>query len=237
MNKFKHHYYNSILKESDKNSGFYIGDIYCSDMYIRELPSFFKDLEVGGGFYVNDNELTSCKNFPSSVFDLDARNNKISSLEGISMIISSDIMAIVDLSENKISNVEELNKWSNVNLHSFTLSWNPLESLKGLENITISRIFECSYTHIKTLKYCPKSNQPIRYSVYNNKIESLEGCPKYISTLVISDNKIKSLKFLTAPTRSLYIKENDPIITYDDITNYYRDSGIYIPYSLTIIAD
>ena len=223
MNKFKHHYYNSILKEADSKNGVLSGDVYITGQFIRELPEFFKDIKVYGIFDVSRNLLTSLKNFPYSVNGFSVSHNKLTSLEGIPSTFNNvkynEISARFDY--NNISSCEEFYNITNENFHHLYINDNPIESLKGLENKTISITMNASRTKLKNLKYCPNVGaHGVSYIFYNCEIESLEGCPVGLHNLNISENKIKSLKHLQPVNGPLRVYGNTPNITYSDVSSY-----------------
>ena len=177
MNKFKHHYYNSILKEADKKTGT-IEDIELYSYYLTELPSFFKDLTVTGTFNVERNNLTSCKNFTKFGANVWIGYNKIKNLDDLESFPSHTFGA----DENRLTSVESLSRFNN-ELYQIYLGQNLLSSFKGLENLTF-RLLSVPRNLISSWEYAPKNIKKFRITA--NKLTSWNGMPsnlEYLNTI------------------------------------------------------
>ena len=226
MKKFRHHYYNSLLKEADSKGGF-VDEIFLLRSYLRELPEFFKDLHVID-FDVSDNELISCKNFPKFVErSISIRANKIKSLEGIPNIPTYKL----NLSHNELTSLEYLSKFAGSKCELIISSFTQLTSCKGLENITCDKLY-----------------------IYDNKISSWEYFPSSIRLLNISSNKLTSWRGMPEGLDKLSLFENWDVVDFDDFKevrvdlsftsarwntsvvaeDYMRSKGIIPPYNVYV---
>ena len=181
MKKFRHHYYNSLLKEADSKEGT-VSDIQLSDTYLRELPDFIKDLHVRWSFDVSQNSLTSCKNFPKSMGRGGyISENKITSLEGLQRL--PDLR--FDMYDNKLTSVEPLSNLPSPRCKQIILDFNKLTSCKGLENITCAKLV-LSHNEISSWEYIPDDISEIY--VGNNKLTSWKGMPDGVDRLYMQNN-------------------------------------------------
>jgi Leucine-rich repeat (LRR) protein len=189
MNKFKHHYYNSILKEADSKGGA-VARIYLRACYLKELPDFIKDLSVEDTFDVTDNILTSCKNFPRFVGQsILANDNKIESIDGG---VNNIPRVSIRFNNNNIRTVEPLSQLSG-DVISVSIGGNKITSFKGLEHLSTENLFS-----------------------YNNLISSWDFVPKDIEQLEISNNKLTSWRGMPTGMTALYIKNNWDVVDFED---------------------
>ena len=228
MNKFKHYYYNKILKESDKKQGILTGTIELSKLYIRELPSFFKDITVYGSFNIYNNMLTSCKNFPKVNNFLNVYGNKLSSLDGIQMMPLQ-----LDLTHNNLKSLEDLSGLDNVEspYNKIRVCYNELESLEGIEQLHIP-ILSVFNNNLSTWDFMPKGLKELYIS--DNKLTSWKGMPENLNTLEVFNNwDVKNLDDYMKVNDSLWLtsstlKEQDIINIIRKMYPHYRYPDITI---------
>jgi hypothetical protein len=179
MNKFKHHYYNAILKEADSKNG-RMHTIHLDRLYLKELPSFIKDLTVNN-FNVINNQLTSCNNFPKVLEYCWASTNKIKSLEGLQNIPQNSF----HVTNNKITSLEYLESFPASDYSEIFLCNNYITSFKGLQNLDLTTI-GCTNNQISSWEYLPKSI--LKINLWNNKLTGWKGMPKGLQNLYVGNN-------------------------------------------------
>ena len=231
MKKFRHHYYNSLLKEADSNNGT-VDHIDLSRSYLRELPDFFKDLYITSDFDVSENLLTSCKNFPKTLGGFAYINdNKISSLEGLRRLSSR----IFDLTNNKLTSLEYFNELPLPRCKLMLFGNNQITSCKGLENIFCEKLI-MSNNEISSWEYLPKGilNQ---ISFGNNKLTSWKGMPEGLKTLYVNGNwdvkdfeDYKEVRDTLVFTTSHWNSRKE--LTSVVIANHMRSKGITPPHDI-----
>jgi hypothetical protein len=179
MDKFNRAYYNKILKEADKKGGT-IYRVHLSGLYIKELPSFFRDLTVEYDMDISYNLLTSCKNFPIVYEVMVASDNNITSLDGLQTMPYSEC----NFYGNKLTSLEYLSRF-NSRVFKLGLVNNNITSLKGLENLSVENLL-CSYNDISSFEYHPKL---LRYlNIRYNKLTGWKGMPSDLTELNVSYN-------------------------------------------------
>jgi hypothetical protein len=220
MNKFKHHYYNAILKEADSKGGT-VEDIDLFDCYLNELPEFFKDLTVTGTFNVEKNNLTSCKNFPKFGAFVWVGYNKIKNFDDLESFPSHTFGA----DANSLTSVESLSKFNN-ELYQIYLGQNSLSSLKGLENISL-KILSIPRNLISSWEYAPKNMRSLR--ITENKLTSWRGMPpnlEYLNT--IGNWNVQNMDGFRRVSTTLYFSSST--LNIETARHLLLEKGISVPY-------
>lgn len=230
MKKFQKYYYDKIFKEANASNGIIDDtfDVIIKDLYITELPEFFKDLEIKGAFNVANNQLKTCKNFPKCD-EINARYNNLISFEGLTYFPKGEFVA----SYNNIRSLEHLSEITDLQIMDFYINNNNIESMRGLEH----------------------ANRVNMLAIHHNNITSGKYLPKKIEYCDISNNKISSFKYMDGTYYRLYIEENwtatekdfeefEGIIILNlsitssldefDIKKIFRDHGIRVPYTINV---
>lgn len=156
----------NIKSRIDWENKEYRGNIDLSNIFLRELPEFLKDITVTEGFYCGYNILTSLKNAPQ--------------------IVHGDFIC----STNQLTTLEEAPKEVG---GVFRCDDNPLTSLKGApEEVTA---FICSKTSLITLEGSPRIIWDYFTAVNIPTLESLIGGPEQVGKdyVVGLNPKLKSL--------------------------------------------
>jgi hypothetical protein len=79
------------------------GNVDLIELYLEELPDFFKDVSVEGEFYCNKNQLTSLEGSPQSVGgSFYCNNNQLTSLEGSPQSVGGNFYC----SNNQLTSLE-----------------------------------------------------------------------------------------------------------------------------------
>lgn len=170
--------FRTLLKEADSNNGVINGDVDLSKSYLKEIPSFLKDVIVNGNLTLRRNQLTSLKNIPRRITgNLSCGDNNIKSLE--------------ELTDVELSSGYTTTPY-------FNCCNNDLESLIGLPKNYKGTISATS-NMLKNLQGCPRYIDGGLYVGVNNLI-TLEGGPVEVTdSFWCYQNKLTTL--LGAPQR------------------------------------
>lgn len=207
MHKFQKYYYNKILNEADRKGGT-VRYIEITDLYIKELPSFFKDLTVETYMDVDKNKLTSCKNFPKILLDVYAGDNQIENLDDLQNVPPRSVY----FQNNKISSVESLSRFGKMDVDHISLNNNKLLSFKGLENMKIDNL-KINNNEISSWQYI---SAVLVISMARNKLTTWEGMPSRIRTLGVSYNwDVKNMNGFKTVSSGLYMSSST--LTQEDV--------------------
>ena len=218
------------MKDADSKEGS-VDEIIIPELYITELPDFFKDLYVKGDFDVAGNKLTSCKNFPKT---LGTRayvyRNQISSLEGLQRLPSIRF----DIFDNKLTSLEYFNELPLPRCKLMLFGNNQITSCKGLENIFCEKLI-MSNNEISSWEYLPQGVIDLQFS--RNKLTSWKGMPSGLKTLYVNGNwDVEDFKDYKEVNHTLIISTSHWKYT-QKISEHMRSRGITPPLEIYHLED
>jgi hypothetical protein len=162
-------------------------------LYLREIPDFFKDVNVFGDFSIEYGMLENLKNCPIKVVGLfQIYNCGLKSLEGMpEEIVSGSIY----LSRNNLKTLEFFTQDTN-NIGALAINNNKLTSLNGLNISNINGSFNCSNNQLTSLESAP---QTIWGGLFadGNPLTTTDGFPKFVAgDVYVSKNTLSKKQIL-----------------------------------------
>ena len=146
------------------------GNLDLSEMDLTELPDM-STVSVKGGFYCEDNQLTSLAGAPQSVgVDFDCRNNQLTSLAGAPQSVGGD----VDCENNQLTSLAGAPQ----SVEYFDCRNNQLTSLAGAPQ-SVGRDFDCRDNQLTSLHGAPQSVGG-NFDCADNQLTSLAGAPQRV---------------------------------------------------------
>ena len=156
------------------------GNLDLSEMDLTELPDM-STVSVKGGFYCEDNQLTSLAGAPQSVgAEFDCRNNQLKSLAGAPQSVGDDF----DCRNNQLTSLAGAPQSVGGN---FDCRNNQLTSLQGAPQ-SVGGSFDCGHNQLTSLAGAPQSVGGY-FDCRNNQLASLAGAPQSVGGVLRCDDE------------------------------------------------
>jgi len=126
------------------------GDVRLNDLHLKELPEWLSDVEIKGGFYCHNNNLTTLASAPKTVgYNFSCHDNKLTTLAGGPKTVRGSFRCY----NNKLTTLADGPKTVGGN---FRCDNNRLTTLAGAPK-TVGGSFYCDGNKLTTLADGPKT--------------------------------------------------------------------------------